>query len=124
MIELGYMPPDLQHPISDSLSDKDYRADFYWKLPDGTKVAGELDGNQKYTNPTYMGGRTLTGVLLDERKRESRITTKVSRVCRFTPDDVKDREFFSRLLDEYNIPRDTDNIPSFSKRFTCGMAPR
>lgn len=117
MIELGYALPDLQHPITDSLSGKDYRADFYWELADGTKVAGELDGNQKYTNPAFMIGKTLTSVLLDERKRESRITKKVSRVCRFSPDDVKDLQFFMRLLDDFGIPRDADNIPSFSKRY-------
>lgn len=118
MIRLGYELPDLQHPIKDSLSGKDYRADFYWELADGSKVAGELDGDQKYTNPAYMGGRTLERVILDERRRESRITLEVDRVCRFSPDDVRDPQFFMRLLDDFGVPRDTDNIPTFSKRFT------
>lgn len=122
MILLGCAMPDLQHPIKDPLSGNAYRADFYWVLPDGTKVAGELDGNQKYTDPAYMGGRTQTDVLLAERKRESRITTKVDRVCRFSPEEVKDQQYFTRLLDEYGIPRDPDNAPSFSKRFRCGKA--
>lgn len=122
MILCGFEIPDLQHPIKDTLTGKEYRADFYWVLPDGTKVVGELDGNRKYTDPAYMGGRTQTGVLLDERKRESRITTKVSRVCRFSPEEVRDQQYLTRLLDEYGIPRDPDNIPSFSKRFRCGKA--
>ena len=105
MIELGFEIPELQIDFVDELSGKKIRPDFLWTLDGGSKIAGELDGDQKYENPIYMGGRDVTRVLTDERKRESRLTIKVGSVCRFSLRDVYDRAGFERLLDEFGVPR-------------------
>ncbi len=106
MIEMGYMIPDLQRPFTDDISGDTYRTDFYWELPDGTTIAGELDGAQKYTDPDYMDGRNFSGVVRGERLRESRISKQVDGICRFTPDDVADHTYFARVLDSFGIPRE------------------
>ena len=105
MIELGFEIPELQIDFVDELSGKKIRPDFLWTLDGGSKIAGELDGDQKYENPIYMGGRDVTRVLTDERKRESRLTIKVGSVCRLSLRDVYDRAGFERLLDEFGVPR-------------------
>ncbi len=35
-----------------------WRCDYFWVLADGTRVAGELDGPQKYTNPEMTKGQS------------------------------------------------------------------
>ena len=45
MIDLGFVPPDLQVEICDlDESDQVVAVDFHWMLPDGGVVVGELDG--------------------------------------------------------------------------------
>ena len=105
IIELGYMPPDLQVVVNDPLSGTSYRADFCWRLADGGMVIGELDGREKYTNPEMTGGRRIEDVLLDERLRESRINARGIRVMRFHYDELMNRGRFSELLDLFGIPR-------------------
>ena len=106
MIRLGYAVPDLQVPAADLLGEaKGYRADFGWKLPDGTTLLGELDGFEKYVNPAMTGGRDAVRVLVDERQRESRISAPGVRVMRFLYEDVTNDERFRKILDAYGVPR-------------------
>lgn len=105
MIELGFMIPELQVEWLDPMTGKKIRPDFLWTLDNGRKIAGELDGDQKYENPIYMGGRTAALVQADERQRESRMTLKAQGVCRFSLRDVYNRPYFAQLLDEFEVPR-------------------
>ena len=104
MIELGFAAPELQAEFVDPLSGQVSRVDFLWHLPDGTLVAGELDGRQKYVDPTMTRGRATVDLLADERLRESRLT-RVARVVRFSFAVVCDRGRFARLLDSFGVPR-------------------
>lgn len=104
MIELGFAAPELQAEFVDPLSGRVSRVDFLWRLPDRTLVAGELDGRQKYVDPTMTRGRATVDLLADERLRESRLT-RVARVVRFSFADVFDRGRFARLLDSFGVPR-------------------
>ena len=104
--ELGYAMPDLQVEIDDPLDGTAaYRADFLWTLPNGSRVAGELDGREKYTNPVMTDNRDMVDVLADERLRESRIGATGVVVARFSFSDVCNRRRFAKILDCYSIPR-------------------
>ncbi|MFC4223926.1 hypothetical protein [Lysinibacter cavernae] len=46
-------------------------ADFWW--PD-EGVIGEFDGHVKYVDPEYTHGRSATSVVVDERRRENRLS--------------------------------------------------
>ncbi len=106
MIEQGYVVPKLQVEVPNIVDGSGkYYADFYWELPDGTRVAGELDGLDKYYEPEMTGGRSAVRVMADERLRESRLGAAGLRVVRFSFADVEDGEKFSKLLSAYGIPR-------------------
>ena len=107
MYELGYMLPDLQVVFSDPLDPtRTYRVDYVWVLPDGSIVAGELDGLGKYCDPVLMGGRSTARVISDERRRESRILADAHvRMMRFSYEDACDLPTFNRILAYYGIPK-------------------
>ncbi|KXB62485.1 hypothetical protein [Olsenella sp. DNF00959] len=109
MIELGFELPELQAEVPDPFAPgRDYRVDFLWTLPDGNRVAGELDGREKYVNPQMTKGRSAIEVLAAERLRESRLSATGAAVMRFSYADVLDIAFFKQLLDRFGIPRDHD----------------
>ena len=106
MIEQGFMVPQLQVKIPNLIEGiGSYYADFFWELSDGTQVAGELDGLDKYCDPTMTGGRSVTQVMSEERRRESRLGAAGLKVVRFSFAEVEDVAKFSRLLEAYGIPR-------------------
>ncbi|MCD2440873.1 hypothetical protein LQ757_01160 [Agromyces sp. SYSU K20354] len=69
---LGYPPPELQ-VVFDRADGGIDRVDFDW--PE-FGAFGEFDGDLKYLDPRYRGGRTLEQVILDEKKRDQRIGTR------------------------------------------------
>lgn len=106
MIEHGFMVPELQVNIRNANGfEGNWRVDFFWKLANGTTVAGELDGAEKYTNPEMTHGTNSLQVLSAERIRESRITLAVDRVMRFTYSDIVHEEHLVALLERFGIPR-------------------
>ncbi len=107
MIEQGFAIPNLQVEIFDQTTGRTYRVDFLWLLPDGTYVAGELDGYDKYFDSTMTMGRPVVQVLIDERHRESRVSLAVSSIARFSFDTVLDTPRFVRELESHGIPRTT-----------------
>lgn len=108
MIMLGFAVPDLQVECRDPMNpSKVIRVDFYWVLDDGTIIIGELDGRQKYIDPTMTKGKNLIEVLTDERLRESRLSVFGARIVRFSYSDVLDTAYFARLLERYGVPRNT-----------------
>lgn len=105
MIRAGYQLPELQVQTDIQLTEQlRYRIDFYWHLPTGD-VAGELDGNEKYTNVQMSGGKDIVTILTNERKREALVTSKNLKVMRFSYRDVLDERKFCKLMDLYYIPK-------------------
>ena len=106
MIENGFQVPELQvefaHPLDPG---KVFRADYCWRLDDGTVVVGELDGREKYRNPEMTGGRDVVDVLADERLRETFINATGAKVMRFSYKNVLDEAYFASLLDLFGVPR-------------------
>ena len=105
MIEEGFAVPELQVPVPDPLGGNEYRVDYQWVLPDGSRIYGELDGLVKTTDVEMLHGRSRAEVERDERLRESRITVDGARVVRFTIETVRSRAMFRKLLDRYGVPR-------------------
>lgn len=106
MIEQGFMLPKLQVKIPNVIEGGgSYYADFYWELPDGSCVAGELDGLDKYYDPQMTGGKSVAQVMSDERRRESRLGAAGLRVVRFSFAEAEDAGKLSQLLSAYGIPR-------------------
>jgi len=107
MIRLGFMPPDLQKVIPDPIDmDRTYRLDFFWSLPDGRLIGGELDGRQKYLDTRLTYGAEPESIRERERVRESRITAYGIAMVRFRYADVLNVAYFERLIEAYGIPRD------------------
>ncbi|MHA6668888.1 hypothetical protein ACX3O0_08450 [Homoserinimonas sp. A447] len=71
---LGFPAPELQHEFYDRQGFIG-RGDFWWP---GIRLLGEFDGEDKYKNPVFLGGRTPHQAFMDEKRREDRIrATKV-----------------------------------------------
>lgn len=113
MIEHGFMLPKLQVVVGDpSKKGESWRCDYFWVLSDGTRVAGELDGLEKYTNPEMTKGQSVVEVMSKERIRESQLTLAVDRVLRFTWDGVKDEQRLVAKLEQFGIPRTWPTAPA------------
>ncbi len=54
--------------------------DFSWP---GFRAVGEADGDQKYLDPQYRGGRSADQVVLDEKRREDRLRAVSLQVARW-----------------------------------------
>ena len=111
MHELGFAAPELQVDVVDPIDGRKRRVDFLWRLGDGSRVAGELDGHEKRVNPRMTRGRSIERVLEEERFRESHLTLVGIRFLRFSYADVCDSYRFSWLLEKAGIPR-MDGRPS------------
>lgn len=62
----GISPPQLQVRLYGA-SGRLYYVDFWWE---GCSMIGEFDGQDKYSNPEFLRGRTPQQALLDEKYRE------------------------------------------------------
>ena len=106
MIEHGFVLPRLQAVVGNpTVRGESWRCDYLWELADGTTVAGELDGLEKYENPDMTKGLSAVQVMSAERIRESRLTAYVDRVMRFTFADVVNEGRLVALLERFGIPR-------------------
>lgn len=117
MIENGYIAPHCQLPIPHPLEpNRTLRADYAWTRNDGSLLLGELDGNRKYTEDEFMGGRDIIEVIDDQSARESLILEfyNVSMV-RFPFSITGNSLRFSMLLDSYGVPYRTGNGTRRSK---------
>lgn len=106
MWELGFAAPDLQTEVYEPVEGKKYYLDFSWRLPDGRLIVGELDGRQKYTDPTMSGEGGIDGPMRKERLRESRLTACCDAVVRFSTETVGDAYEFDRLLTKFGVQKD------------------
>lgn len=114
MLDCGFAEPHLQVEMPDMIEGHGtMRVDYYWMLPDGTIVVGELDGYQKLEKKEMLNGRSVERALRDERIREAHISAHGVKIMRFTYPDVFDREKFTRLLKSYGIPRSWNGMCPF-----------
>lgn len=104
MIELSLPVPELQVPIPNPEKPGHYYyADFMFMRSDGTKVAMELDGLDKYRDKNMTKGRDSVQVMMAERQREAAITSQGLRVARFSYVQATDAKFLLKRLSHYGI---------------------
>ncbi|WP_241222793.1 hypothetical protein [Bifidobacterium samirii] len=85
VVDARLMLPQVQVEIVDPTTGRMYRVDFLWRLPDGRIIVGELDGAAKYVDPSMTDGRSIHGVVADEREREQALRRAgVTSIVRFT----------------------------------------
>ncbi len=105
LIICGFVPPDLQVEFVDPQTGRVYRVDFRWVTRDGRQIVVELDGLVKYRDPQMMSGRTLGGVIDDERERtEALKRAGVDMVIRIRMEDLADLERLKWRLADAGVP--------------------
>ena len=105
ILEMGYLKPALQQSFADPLEpSKTLRPDFLWRF-DGRIVAGELDGRQKYRNPSMYVNGNLPDTVIREKEREERLRMVCTDVVRFSFGEVMERRPLAAKLDAAGIPR-------------------
>lgn len=107
MIEAGFQSPQLQRVFVDPRDSSHwYRVDFAWCFPGGYMVVGEYDGMAKYVDPAMTDRRTIQTVVSEQAERERDLYAwGVSRIVRFTYDDVARRQPLIDKLVSVEIPR-------------------
>ncbi|WP_289098550.1 hypothetical protein [uncultured Bifidobacterium sp.] len=105
LIECGFVPPAQQVEFVDPQTGRRYRVDYLWRTADGRLIVVELDGLVKYTDPSMTQGRTLGGIIDDERERtEGLKRAGVHTVIRIRMEDLADRWELTRRLAEAGVP--------------------
>lgn len=106
MLQLGFARPALQVPIADPVGGgRTFRVDYLWTREDGTRIAGELDGREKYWREDMTGGRSAVDVLCDERLRASRLSMAGVMVVRFSFAQAARGDELARILTAAGVPR-------------------
>lgn len=125
IIALGFEPPMMQVRLADPLRPGvSYRPDCLW-LPAGVSreqveraaasggltpgslaggIAGELDGWEKYVSP-HMAANGFDKAVLDERRRESRLTLLGLRFVRFSYAEACSDVYVEKMLLAAGVPR-------------------
>ncbi|PJJ61859.1 hypothetical protein [Compostimonas suwonensis] len=101
MHQLGFDPPELQHPVHDA-DGLIGEVDFFW--PELGLVV-EFDGFQKYSRPEYLQGRTPAEVVWAEKLREDRLRALGLRVIRIVWSDLLSPERLRLLLERAGLRR-------------------
>lgn len=108
MIREGIMPTDLQKSFADPLDKrKSIRVDFVFELRSGEMVLGEFDGKIKYTDKQLLEGKDSIDVILDERKRESRLSMYRTPIVRFGWKEVREPGELKRMLAAAGVTSET-----------------
>ena len=75
--------------------------DFAW--PEFGAV-GEADGDQKYLDPRYRGGKSAEHVFLDEKRREDRLRALPRRLARWPWETAQSQTLLRRKLIAIGLP--------------------
>ena len=103
LIELGYEVVDIQVPVKSIEGGKaPLRLDILLHADDGSYVDLEVDGSEKYENPSMNGG-SVTHALTRERQREAGITALGYKVMRASVVQARDREWLKARLGAYGV---------------------
>lgn len=105
IVNLGFAIPEPQRSFTSPVSGRTLRPDYVWEREDGSIVAGELDGRQKYTNPAMMNGDDATEVIMNEKDRETELNLLHIEIVRFRMEHIRRPEQLHRLLEAADIPR-------------------
>ncbi|QTB90226.1 hypothetical protein BSD967_07675 [Bifidobacterium saguini] len=106
MAEDGVMLPEQQVEFVDTNNPNTvYRVDYLWRLPDGTMIAGEFDGQRKYVDPSMTNGQNVGGIVKRERSRQNVLTTLgVSHTVRWFFEDAYHRLPMKKALAAAGVP--------------------
>lgn len=95
----------MQVVFVDPQTGRTYRVDFLWLCTDGAIIVVELDGLVKYTDPQMTKGRSLGGIIDDERERvEGLKRAGVHTVVRIRMEDLNNTAMLQRKLREAGVP--------------------
>ena len=100
MRTIGVPRPELQVAHYDARSFIG-ETDFAW--PEYGAV-GEADGDQKYLNPEFRGGRNPEQVLLDEKRREDRLRALPRQVPRWPWGVARSPRLLRQKLEALGLP--------------------
>ena len=108
-IAYGFEVPELQVEFEDPLEPgKTYRVDYLWHLDDGSLLAGELDGKEKYLVDAGKDAKISVEAFSAERQRESRLTLLGIKVLRFAFAELKDPAVLIEKLGRAGVPRSAE----------------
>ena len=91
--------PCLSHP------GRVHRVDFLWERDDGTLIAGEFDGVQKYVDPLMTAGRIIRQVVDDERDRQQCLSRRGVDMVRMFYRDLDNAQVLAYRLEQARVPR-------------------
>ena len=97
---IGFPPPMLQTPFSDSEGLIGY-ADFYWPQ---FSLIGEFDGRVKYGDTYYTRGHLPEEVVWAEKLREDRLRRQVRSVARWDWQVANNQRLLSERLRGHGLP--------------------
>lgn len=104
-VQCGFAVPQMQVVFVDPQTGRTYRVDFLWLCTDGAIIVVELDGLVKYTDPQMTKGRSLGGIIDDERERvEGLKRAGVHTVVRIRMEDLNNTAMLQRKLREAGVP--------------------
>lgn len=102
---IGAALPITQREFVDPQTGRKKRADFAWILADGSWMVGELDGRDKYVDPSMTDGRTIEEVVDAERERERALERSgVKAIVRFRIRETYYPQQFARKLRAAGVP--------------------
>ncbi|GAA4665030.1 type IV toxin-antitoxin system AbiEi family antitoxin domain-containing protein [Frondihabitans cladoniiphilus] len=95
--------PTLQETLADDAGTIG-RPDCCWRE---YGLLGEVDGDLKYTDPAFMGGRSAAQVVRNEKTRQRRFENLpwVRRVVRWGAREARDPQALSSILSAAGLPR-------------------
>ena len=88
MLNAGLPPPELQAEFRDRISGRTIRVDYLWKLANEGMVAAELDGRQKYADPTMLHSGDGIDAVLREKNRDSNLSLLKIHTVHFSYKDI------------------------------------
>ena len=116
-IAYGFPVPELQVEFRDPLDPSQvFRADYFWKLEDGTCVIGELDGKGKYALQADEGRKSVDPFVA-ERQRESHLTMLGHKVLRFTFDELKNPGKLVEKMRLAGIPQQAELAEEWTRQW-------
>ncbi|AMM21289.1 hypothetical protein AX769_15560 [Frondihabitans sp. PAMC 28766] len=103
MAERGILSPTLQEPFRDQ-GGLVGCTDFWWE---SVGVAGEFDGDWKYSDERWLRGRTAAEAIRDEKRRQARLAVlpRVNQIVRWDYPVARNPIELARRLLAAGVPR-------------------
>lgn len=108
-IAYGFEVPELQVEFRDPIeTERTFRVDYLWHLSDGSLLAGELDGKEKYLVVDGKDAKVSVEAFAAERQRESRLTLLGVKVLRFSFGELNEPAILIEKLIRAGVPRSVE----------------